>query len=85
MGSGQVPFFSGLPEKSALAESSVGQGYRVQFHTASILATKTIYMDRNVREVIGIELHPYNMKKEGVHCLSKSWKNLICSLKHFGT
>jgi hypothetical protein len=71
------------PDKSAVAEHSIDQGHRIQFHNASILATKTRYMDRIVREVIEIELHPYNINKEGSFSLSKSWKPLIGSLKQF--
>jgi hypothetical protein len=42
---------------------------------------KTRYMGRIVREAIEIELHPYNINREGGFCLSKSWKPLIGSLK----
>jgi hypothetical protein len=38
-----------------------------------MLATKTRYMNRIIKETIEIELHPDNM--------SKSWKHLICCLK----
>jgi hypothetical protein len=41
-------------------------------------------MDRTVREAIEIELHPYNINREGGFCLSISWKPLICSLKCSG-
>jgi hypothetical protein len=33
---------------------------------------------------VGIELHPYNIFREGGFCLSKSWKPLIGSLKLSG-
>jgi hypothetical protein len=69
------------PDKSAIAEHSNNQGHRIQFHNASILATKTRYMDRTFREAIEIELHPYNINREGGFCLSKPWKPLIGSLK----
>jgi hypothetical protein len=69
------------PDKSALAEHSVDLGHRIQFHNTSILATKTQYMDRIVREAIEIELHRNYMNREVGFCLSKSWKPLICSLK----
>jgi hypothetical protein len=70
--------------KSAVAEHRIDQGHRIKFHSASILATKTRYMDRNVGEAIKIELHPYNINREGGFCLSKSWKPLIGSLKLSG-
>jgi hypothetical protein len=41
---------------SAIAEHSIDQGHRIQFHSSSISATKTRYVDRIVREAILIEL-----------------------------
>jgi hypothetical protein len=38
-------------------------------------------MDRIAREVIDIELRPYDINREGGVCLSKSWEPLISSLK----
>jgi hypothetical protein len=72
------------PDKSAVAEHSIDQGHPIQFHDASILATKSRYMDRIVREAIEIELHPYNINRKSGFCLSKSWKPLIGSLKFSG-
>jgi hypothetical protein len=74
----------GHPDKSAVAEHSIDQGHRIQFHNSSIIASKTRYMDRIVREAIEIELHPYNINREGGFCHSKSWKPLIGSLKLSG-
>jgi hypothetical protein len=68
---------------SAVAEHSIGQGNHILFHKASTLTTKTRYMDHTVREAIEIELHSYNINREGGFCLSKSWKSLTCSLKAF--
>jgi hypothetical protein len=51
------------PDKSAVAEHSTDQGHRIQFHNSSILATKTKYMDRIVREAIEIVFHPYNINR----------------------
>jgi hypothetical protein len=45
---------------------------------------KSRYMDRIVREAIEIELHTYNINREGDFCLNKSWKPLIGSLKLSG-
>jgi hypothetical protein len=60
------------PEKSAVAEHSVDLGHRILFHSTSILATKTRYMDRIVREAIEKELHSNNMNREMGFCLSSS-------------
>jgi hypothetical protein len=72
------------PDKTGVAEHSIDQGHRIQFHNSSILASKTIYMDRIVNEVIEIELRPYNFNREGGFSLSKSWKPHIGSLKLSG-
>jgi hypothetical protein len=71
-------------DKSAIAEHSIDKRHCIQFNNSSILATKTRYMDRIVREAIEIELHPYNINRLGGYCLSKSWKPLIGSLKLSG-
>jgi hypothetical protein len=73
------------PNKSAIAEHSTDQGHRIQFHSSSLHAMKTRYVDHIVREAIEIKPHPYNINREGGFCLSKSWKPLIGSLKTFGT
>jgi hypothetical protein len=49
------------PDKSAVAEHNIDQGHHIQFHNASILTTKTRYMDSIVREAIEIEVHPYSI------------------------
>jgi hypothetical protein len=64
----------------AVAEHSIDQGHHIQFHSSSILASESRYMDRIVRAAIRIELHLYNINTEGGFCLSKSWKPLIGSL-----
>jgi hypothetical protein len=56
-------------------------GHRIQLHNTAILATKTQYMDRIIREAFEIDLHPNNKNRKVGFCLSKSWKPLICSLK----
>jgi hypothetical protein len=69
------------PDKSAVTKHSISQGHCIQFHSASILTTKTRYIDHIVREAIETEIHPYNINREGGFCLSKSWKPLIFTLK----
>jgi hypothetical protein len=59
------------PDKSAVAEHSIDQRHRIQFHNSSILTSKTRYMDCSVREATEIELHPYNINRKGGFCLSK--------------
>jgi hypothetical protein len=71
----------GHPDKSATEEHSVDLGHHIQFHNTSILASKTQYMDRIIREAIEIELHPDNINREMRFCLSRSWKPLICPFK----
>jgi hypothetical protein len=55
------------PDKSIVAEHSINREHYSQFHTSSILAMKTRYMDHIVRETIETELHPY---RESGFCLS---------------
>jgi hypothetical protein len=38
------------PDKSAIAEHSIDQGHRIQFHKSSILTMKPRYMDRIVSQ-----------------------------------
>jgi hypothetical protein len=66
------------------AEHSINQGHHIQFYNASILATKTRYMDGVVTEAIEIKHHPYNINRESGFCLTRSWNPLI-SMKLFGT
>jgi hypothetical protein len=40
------------PEKSAIAEHNIDHGHSIQSHNSSILATKTRYMDSNVKEAM---------------------------------
>jgi hypothetical protein len=68
----------------ACPHNSIDQGHRIKFHNSSILAMKTSYMDRIVREAIEIERHPYSINRECGFCPSKSWKPLIGSLKLSG-
>jgi hypothetical protein len=44
-----------------VAEHSISRGHRIQLQDTKILSTKSRYMDRLIKEVIQIELHPNNM------------------------
>jgi hypothetical protein len=68
----------------ALVRTDVLEELSTSFINSSILATKTRYMDRIVREAIEIEPLPYNINRDGGFCLSTSWKPLIGSLKLSG-
>jgi hypothetical protein len=48
-------------DKPALVEHSIILGHRTQLHHKTTLSTKPRYMDRIIREVTDIELHPNNM------------------------
>jgi hypothetical protein len=68
------------PDKSAIAQHSVGTGHRIQCHNTSIVDTKIRYMNRIVREAIDIELHPNNMNTE-VGFVSTSHGSLSSTIK----
>jgi hypothetical protein len=67
------------PDKSAVAEDSIDQGYRIQFYNSSILATKTRSIYRIVRAAIEIGLHPY-ISSEKVAFVSVNHGSLLSTL-----
>jgi hypothetical protein len=64
-------------DKSAVAEHSIDQGHRIQFHSTSILSTKTRCVDRIVKEASEIELTNFDMNR-GAGFPSADHGRLLC-------
>jgi hypothetical protein len=60
-----------------MLEYSINLSHHKHLHDTSVIAKKSGYMERLIREVIEIELYPDNMNKEEGYSLIKSWRCLV--------
>ncbi|KDR20431.1 hypothetical protein L798_04967 [Zootermopsis nevadensis] len=65
------------PHKSTMAKPSLNLVHNIQLTDASILSTKSRYVDQMIREATEIQLYPKNVNKEEILHLGQSWKSLF--------
>jgi hypothetical protein len=70
------------PDKSAVAEHSINTGLCIDFSNTIILDRMSSYMDRLVKEIIGIRLNNQNFNRDGGLMLSHAWHPVINKLSN---
>jgi hypothetical protein len=65
------------PDKPAVAKHSINTGHFIGFSNTIILDKTSSYMDRLVKEDIGIRLNNKNFNQDGGLMLSRAWHPVI--------
>jgi hypothetical protein len=65
------------PQKSAVAEHSINLDHVIKSEETKILANKSGYINRLIREVTELDLHPNDINREDRLLLSRTWKPII--------
>jgi hypothetical protein len=65
----------------AVAKHNTHHDHKIRFQETQILASKSGYMDKLIREVRELDLHPNNINWEDELPLSKTWKLAVQQLR----
>jgi hypothetical protein len=70
------------PDKSAVVEHSINTGHCIDISNTIVLYRTWSYMDRLVKEAIGIRLNNKNLNRDGGLMLSRAWNPVINMLSN---
>jgi hypothetical protein len=65
------------PDKFAVADHSINTGHCIDFSSTIVLDRTLSYMDRRMKEAIGIHLNNINFNRDSGLMLSGAWHPLI--------
>ena len=69
------------PDKVAVAKHSIDNDHKIRFQETQILASKSGYTDRLIREATELDLHPNKINREDGLLLSTAWQPAIPQIK----